>query len=136
MKNLTSNFLAKTGALVYLLWGLLHIVAAIKVFQLGETLEPSMVQARIFQNAWNLLFFALFGSVVAIFLNWKNSRLGYWLNLVVVSAGDIGFIIFVLEPGYIPYMPGLLGPLLWIVALNLTTLGLFVFNDKTTKSQE
>jgi hypothetical protein len=102
----------------------MHIQAARFVFMLGQTLEPGMVQGRIYQDAWNLLFFALFGVVVAVTLNWRNSRLGYWLNLVVVSAGDIGFIITILVPGYIPLLPGGIGPLLWIVALVFSTLGI------------
>ena len=118
------NLFAKLGALTYVLWGLLHIEAARRVYMLGQSLEPGMVQGRIVQGAWNLLFFALFGIVVAVIWNWRNSRLGYWLNLVVVSAGDIGFILFVLMPGYISLVPGGLGPLLWVMALVFSTLGI------------
>ncbi|MDH3647018.1 MAG: hypothetical protein OER80_09615 [Gammaproteobacteria bacterium] len=122
------NLFAKLGAVTYILWGLLHLQAARLVYLLGQTLEPGIVQGRVYQDAWNLLFFALFGIVVAIFLNWKNSRLGYWLNLTVVSAADIGFIIAVLVPGYVPLVPGGLGPVLWIVALIFSTLGIFYVN--------
>ena len=118
------NLFAKLGAVTYVLWGLLHIQAARLVYMLGQTLEPGMVQGRIYQGAWNLLFFALFGIVVAILLNWKNSRLGYWLNLVVVSAADIGFIVAILMPGYVPLIPGGIGPLLWVLALVFSTLGI------------
>ena len=118
------NYFAKLGAITYVLWGLLHIEAARRVYMLGQSLDPGMVQGRIFQGAWNLLFFALFGIVVAVILNWRNSRLGYWLNLVVVSAGDIGFILFVIIPGYVPLVPGGLGPLLWVMALVFSTLGI------------
>ena len=111
------NILAKLGAVTYVLWGLLHIQAARLVYMLGNSLEPGMVQGRVFQDGFNLLFFALFGIVVAVMFNWKNSRLGYWLNLVVVSAADIGFIVYVLMPGYVPLVPGGLGPLLWILAV-------------------
>ncbi len=118
------NLFAKLGAVTYVLWGLLHIQAARLVYGLGQTLEPGMIQGRIFQDAWNLLFFALFGIVVAIFLNWKNSLLGYWINLVVVSAADLGFIVAILVPGYVPLVPGVLGPLLWLLALLFSTLGI------------
>ena len=119
-----SNLFVKLGSITYVLWGILHLEAARKVYALGQTLDAGMVQGRLFQDAWNLLFFAIFGIVVAIFLNWKNSRLGYWLNLVVVSAGDIGFIIFVLVPGYVPFMPGALGPILWVLAALFSTAGI------------
>lgn len=128
------NVFAKLGAVTYILWGLMHIQAARFVYELGQSLEPGMVQGRIYQDAWNLLFFALFGIVVAIFLNWKNNRLGYWLNLVVVSAGDIGFIVTILMPGYIPLIPGGLGPLLWILALVFSTLGIMKKSGVTDHS--
>ena len=119
-----SNLFAKIGSVTYVLWGILHIEAARKVYVLGQTLDAGMVQGRIFQDAWNLLFFAVFGIVVAIFLNWKNSRLGFWLNLTVVSAGDIGYIVFVLVPGYVPFIPGALGPILWVLAVLFSTVGI------------
>jgi hypothetical protein len=117
--------LARTGSILYVLWGILHIVAAVKVYTLGQSIEPGMIQGRIFQDAWNLLFFALFGMAVAIKYNWFNSKLGYWLNLVVISAGDIGFIIFLLIPGYIALVPGALGPILWLIALAFSTAAIY-----------
>ena len=119
-----SNIFAKLGSITYVLWGILHVEAARKVYVLGQTLDVGVVQGRIFQDAWNLLFFAIFGIVIAIFLNWKNSRLGYWLNLSVVSAGDIGYIVFVLAPGYVPFMPGALGPILWVLAVAFSTVAI------------
>lgn len=119
-----SNLFAKLGSITYVLWGILHIVAARQVYALGQALDPGMVQGRIFQDAWNLLFFALFGIAVGIFLNWKNSRLGYWLNLVVVSAADIGFIVFILMPGHAPLVPSVLGPILWVLAVLFSTVGI------------
>ena len=118
------NVFAKLGAITYVLWGLLHIQAARLVYMLGASLMPGMVQGRVYQDAFNLLFFALFGIAVAVMLNWKDSRLGYWLNLIVVSAADIGFIVYLLVPGYVPLVPGALGPLLWVLALIFSTLGI------------
>ncbi len=126
------NLFAKLGAVSYVLWGLLHIQAARLVYLFGQTLEPGMLQGRIFQGAWNLLFFALFGIAVAIYLNWKNSRIGYWLNLIVVSAADVGFIVAILVPGYLPLVPGALGPILWLLALFFSTLGILKSRRATT----
>ena len=118
------NIFAKVGAAAYVMWGILHIQAARLVFLLGDSLDPGMVQGRIYQDAFSLLFFAIFGIAVAVWLNWRNSRLGYWLNLVVISAADIGFIVYVLLPGHVPLVPGGLGPLLWVVAIIFSTLGI------------
>lgn len=121
--------LARIGAILYILWGILHIVAAYKVFALGQSLEQGMVQGRLYQDAWNLLFFALFGIAVAFFYNWRNSKIGYWLNFVVVGVGDIGFIITILIPGYLPLFPGSLGPILWLLALTFSTLAILKANN-------
>jgi len=120
---------ARIGAVFYILWGLLHLIAAKKVYMLGQTLESGMIQGRIYQDAFYLLFFALFGIVVAVIFNWKNNKSGYWLNLVVISFGDIGFIITVLIPGYLPLFPGSIGPILWLIALTLTTIGRLKHNN-------
>lgn len=114
--------LHKIGSILYVIWGLLHLNAAYKVYQLGLTLEPGMVQGRLFQSAWNLLFFAVVATVVAVWLNWKNSRAGYWINLVTVSATDIGFILFILGPGHLTLIPGIIGPVFWVLGVVFTTL--------------
>ena len=126
---MNATILARIGAVLYILWGLLHIVAAYKVFSLGQTIEQGIVQGRLFQDAWNLLFFAIFGIVVAIFFNWKNNKIGYYLNLVVLSAGDIGFIITILLPGYLPLFPGAIGPIIWLLALTFSTMAILKVNN-------
>jgi hypothetical protein len=57
-------------------------------------------------------------------LNWRNSRVGYWFNLVVVSLTDIGFIGGIVIPGYITAAAGWTGPIFWLLAATFTTIGL------------
>ena len=113
----------RIGAVMYVVWGVLHVNAALKVYQLGETLDPAIVQGRLFQSAWNLLFFAVVAIVVGALFNWRNSRLGYWLNLITVSATDIGFILFILVPSYLSLWPGVLGPVFWVLGAIFATIG-------------
>ena len=54
-----------------------------------------------------------------------NSPLGFWLNLALTSVTDVGFILFIIVPGYLPLGPGLLGPGLWVLALIFSALGQF-----------
>jgi hypothetical protein len=82
-----------------------------------------MVRGRLLQSAWNLAYFALFVAVVAVVFNWRNSPLGYWLNLAAAGATDLGFILFILVPGYLPLRRGILGPVLWLLATVFSTLG-------------
>jgi hypothetical protein len=51
----TSNTISKIGAVFYIIWACLHLLAARSVYPLGRSLDSSMVQGRIFQDAWNLL---------------------------------------------------------------------------------
>lgn len=114
----------KIGAVLYVLWGLLHVKAAVATYQLGATLEFGIVQGRVYQGAWNLLFFAISVTLIAILLNWRNSRLGFWLNLGIASVTDVGFIIHILVPGHFPIIPGIAGPVLWVFSVKFTWLAL------------
>src|SRR5258706_3935553 len=114
--------IAQAAAVVYVLWGLLHLQAAFMVYKLGNTLESGMVHGRMLQHAWNLLFASILAISIAVTMNWKNRRDGYWINAVLVSLVDFGFVFFILFPGYVPMWPGALGPVTWLVAWALSWL--------------
>ena len=114
---------AKIGSGLYVIWGLLHIVAAVQEFMLGASLEFGLVQGKINQGAWELLFVALTSIIIAVVYNWRNNRLGYWINILMVSIADIGFIIFVFLPGHVTFLTGILGPVFWISAAIFSTVG-------------
>jgi len=116
--------LHRIGAIAYVLWGVLHMLAASEAARLAFAVDAGNIQGRLLQNAWSLAIFALVATVVAVTMNWRNNRAGYWINLVTVSAADLGFIIFILVPGYLPLWPGSLGPLLWIAGAVFSTLAL------------
>src|ERR1700690_659163 len=79
-----------------------------------------MAQGRLMQTAFYLTAFAATAIVLALTLNWRSDRLGFWVNGVMVGIADIPFILFVLVPGYAPWWPGLLGPVLWVTAFSVT----------------
>ena len=97
---------------------------AYSVYVLGRSLGSSMVQGRLYQDAWNLLFFSVIGISVAGTLNWRNSVWDYWINFATVGIADTGFIFFVLVPGYAPVWPGILGPVFWVLAMIFSTIAL------------
>ena len=127
----------KMGATLYVVWGLLHIKAAHAVYTLANSMDPGMPQARVRQDAWHLLLFAILGIVIAIAWNWRNDRIGYWFNLIVIGLVDLGFIFLVVVPKLLPLWPhGLLGPLVYLLAVIFTTIGILQHKPQPVTSQD
>ena len=116
------NLAAKIGAVCYIFWGLVHFNAASGIYELAQNTPASMTQGRLMQIAFYVLVFATAAIVFAVTLNWRNDRLGFWANGTMVAIADIPFILFILVPGYAPWWPGGLGPILWIAASVFTAL--------------
>ena len=116
------RIIAKFGAALYVCWGVLHFTASYGVYKLAQNSPAVMAQGRLMQTAFYLAAFATTAIVLALTLNWRNDRLGFWANGVMVGIADIPFILFVLIPGYAPWWPGVLGPALWIAAFAATGL--------------
>lgn len=114
---MTAIVLARIGALLYIGWSVFHFMAAYAVYSLAIVTPQPIVQARVLQTAFYLVAFAVAGALVAILLNWKNSRSGFWLNAIILGVADIPFVLFVLIPVLIPLFPGVAGPLLYVLAL-------------------
>ena len=119
-----AKWAARIGAGFYVLWGIFHLVAANSVYALAEQ-SIGMVRGRLQQDAFYLLFFAIAGVLIAVILNWRNDKQGYWMNGALLAVADIPFVLFVLVPGLIPWWPGLAGPLLWLAAFIFTSAGRF-----------
>ncbi len=118
----SGKWAAKAGAIVYILWGVFHLLAAQAVNELAKQ-STGLIGARLQQGAFYILAFALAAIAIASILNWRNSSLGYWLNGILLCVADIPFVLFVLGPGLIPLWPGIAGPSLWLIAIILTTVG-------------
>jgi hypothetical protein len=74
---------------VYVLWGIFHLVAANAVYALAEQ-STGMVRARLLQDGFYLLFFAIAGILMAAILNWRNDKQGYWMNGTLIAFADVG----------------------------------------------
>lgn len=115
----------KAGAILYGLWGFWHFRVVALMFEFAATqMDVGLLQARIYQGAFHILWFAVGSIAIAILFNWCNSRIGYWANLAMISWTEVGLLLFFVLPGYFPWLPtGFVGPLLWIFAVLFTTLG-------------
>lgn len=144
--NDSTSRAAKTGAVFYALWGLLHVVgAAVQLATLNsqggagltrlissgrptggaEAGVPSAAAAFMGMGAFNILWIGALVVVIAVTMNWRNSRLGYWLNLGIVGATDLGLLVALLLPGTMAWSDGGLGLSLFAAAAITSTVGRF-----------
>ncbi len=123
-----ANLCSKVGATFYLLWALLQLYVAYKLLMMGGGLEVPEVGARISQLAAYIGAAGLFVAAFS-FDNWRNTKLGYWANLAIVSAFDIGYILFVVLVIDMPFIEAWLGPALWLLALLFSSLGYFFSSE-------
>lgn len=142
---MNKNIAQRTGAIFYALWGALHVAGGIALLSEASTngadkmlrsmnngltpggipaIPPGIADGLAEFHAFNLAWIGLVVTVVAITMNWKNSRTGYWLNLAVVAAADIGLILFMVIPGYMSIADSWPGPLLFIPAVVFATIGI------------
>lgn len=122
--------LHKIGAVLYGLWGFWHFQVVARTFDAATQMEQGVLQARIHQGAFHILWFAVGAIAIAILFNWRNSRIGYWANLIMIGWTEVGLLRFFILPGYFPWLPtGFIGPLLWVLAVLFSTLG-YCLNPK------
>ena len=141
----------KIAAILYLLWGVIHIVggaamlnasstgadaflqlltgnasAGLIVTSSAQTAPGLLATSKVFAfHSFNLIWLGLLASVIAVRLNWKNSSFGHWLNLAIVGFADLGLILFMVLPGVIRFSDAWIGPALLIPAFAFSTLGRF-----------
>jgi hypothetical protein len=72
-------------------------------------------------GAANIAVIGALVTAVAL-LNWRNSRLGYWVNLLLVASVDLSLAAFLLVPGVMAWSDGLVGLALFVPAAILTTI--------------
>jgi hypothetical protein len=115
---------AKTGAVFFVLWGLLHIVgggailAAVAespaqgfaVYEQSAGTYTELAGSVLGYLAYGFVWIAVLVTYVGVRYNWQNSQHGLALNTVLVGLTDLGLVIFLIWPGFISWgqaAPGL-----------------------------
>jgi hypothetical protein len=120
-KTTVSKLAARLGTLFWVLWAAVHLNAARGLMKLGQHApRGTMIQARIYQDAAIILAGAVVVIVIALTMNWRNSAVGYWINLGLVFFLDLPFVLFILDHGLAPLWPGLQGPIAFAIAATLS----------------
>lgn len=112
----------RIGAIFYFIWGVLDLPIGYGVYRGGLELEPGVIQGRVLQMGFYLAVAGLIAIAIARW-NWVNSRNAYWANLLLTTVVDLGFILFLLVPGYVSLTRGLPAPMIWILGVIFTSIG-------------
>ncbi|HNP37302.1 MAG TPA: hypothetical protein PKK10_15755 [Woeseiaceae bacterium] len=121
---------AKIGAVLFALWGLLHIVGGAAIL-LAALESPDQgfayyraPDASYSTLAGNVLAYLAFGfvwigavvSFVGIRYNFRNSYHGLMLNTALVGFTDLGLLLFLVMPGHLGWLDAAPGLLLFVGA--------------------
>jgi hypothetical protein len=117
--NRKAHVIARIGALCYAAWGVFHVQVAYDIYRLGLPLT-GIAQGRMYQLSAYMLTLSLFVIGVGVLLNWRNSRVGFWLNLGVAGWADGVWVLVVVLPGYVGLARGLIPPAIFIAGAAAT----------------
>jgi|CXWL01.1.fsa_nt_gi hypothetical protein len=135
----------KIGSAIYVIWGIIHIFGggtlladAVSdnptkaLFGFGSAMPESSISpvsdpvtaSVISFHSFDLVWMGILVTIIAITMNWKNSKTGFLINTAIIAFADLGLIIFMLIPGIVKVEEGLIGPLLLPLGMIFLILGL------------
>ena len=124
MKNL--SILLKTSAILWIIWGLVHIFAGVMTMKgvltddisasvagIADAVEPESLQmeyskaagAIIGQHGFNLFWIGLVTFICAFYV-WKGNKNAIFLAALTGGLADLGYFLFLDLGGYVNFMPG------------------------------
>ncbi|HAS46024.1 MAG TPA: hypothetical protein DCS93_36415 [Microscillaceae bacterium] len=139
------SILFKIAAILWIVWGLVHILAGVMTTQFilngdiagavagiadkipAETLKanyPKASGAIIGQHGFNLLWIGLTTFISAFFV-WKGNKHAIFLAAITGGLADVGYFLFMDLGGYVNFMPGTLMTLVSASAIILSFLAHF-----------
>lgn len=120
------NALFKTIAVLWVIWGLVHILAGVMTVKgiltndisssfvgIADAVDPVSLQmdypkaagAVIGQHGFNLLWIGLITFISAFFI-WKGNKNAIFLAAITGGLADLGYFLFMDLGGYVNFMPG------------------------------
>jgi len=124
MKNL--NVLFRIAAVLWIVWGLVHILAGVltmyavlsgdissSVSGIADAVDPATLQmdypaaagAIIGQHGFNLFWIGVVTFICAFFI-WKGSKNAIFLAAITGGLADLGYFLFMDLGGYVNFAPG------------------------------
>lgn len=132
---------ARIGAIFYIVWGVLHLgsglvgiwltgqpgtpdwASGMAAVPTQETGVPEATLGLIRQHSFNIALGGAAAILIAVVGNWRARTWAWIANGLLIAGLDLGMIIFMLTPGHVPLLDGLIGPAFWLIGFVFTTLG-------------
>lgn len=135
MSTLQINLL-RAAAVLWVLWGLVHVLAggmvlfsdATGAVQAVADAVPAdalvgdyhaAVGGILNQHGWNLGWFGLATIVGAVFV-WRRNMTAIWVTAMVGGLADLGYFLFLDISGYVHFVPGTIMTLISASAIILS----------------
>ncbi len=124
MKNLSILF--KTAAVLWIIWGLVHVLAGVLTMQkiltgdisgsisgIADAIDPVTAQmdypnaagAIIGQHGFNLFWIGIVTFICAFYV-WKGNKNAIFLAAITGGLADLGYFLFMDLGGYVNFVPG------------------------------
>lgn len=138
MKNITSLF--KISSILWIIWGIVHILAGIMTMKgiltndisssiagIADAVDPKILQmnypkaagAVIGQHGFNLFWIGATTFISAIFI-WKGNRNAVFLAAITGGLADLGYFLFMDLGGFVNFIPGTIMTLVSSLAIILS----------------
>jgi hypothetical protein len=125
---MSNILLARTGSVLFVLWGLLHIVGGFVILRDGYAAYggvsgdyPPLAGAILSYLAYTFVWSGAAVTVIGGTLNWRNSNLGLGLNTALIGLTDLGLVLFLVMPGFVNWQEAAPGLVLFAGALASAT---------------
>ncbi len=120
----------KLSAIAFVVWGVLHIAggsailaalangpAAGYAFYANAAGDyPAAAGAILAYNSFAILWTGAIVAVVAVLLTWRDNPAGTYINLALTGLSEVGLIVFLILPGFVPWAQASLGLVPFIAA--------------------
>ena len=128
--------LLKISAVLWIIWGLVHVLAGAIVMSndatgsvqaIADAVPPETLVADyapavggiLNQHGWNLAWIGVTTIICTAYI-WRGSVTAIWVAALTGGFADIGYFLFVDIPGYVNFLPGTLMTLVSSAAVILS----------------
>ncbi|MEO0412487.1 MAG: hypothetical protein AAF221_11690 [Pseudomonadota bacterium] len=141
----TQSAVLKVSAGLWIVWGLVHLLAGIVVITadassgfaaIADAIDPAALAydyhpaaaGILNQHGWNLAWGGAVTIIGAVFI-WRKNLTAIWVTAMVGGLLDIGYFLFMDIPGFVHFVPG---TVMTIVSASAILLSFWVWRSVST----